>query len=61
MSYYPPQQPQPAYGYPPQQGYAQPPPQPIYIQQQPQRNDNDGCCCGLCAGLTCCLCLDCLF
>ncbi|KAG5359175.1 hypothetical protein CJU90_3909 [Yarrowia sp. C11] len=72
--YYAPQQPQQAYGqggyqqggyqqggYQQPQYYQQGPPQPVYVQQQqPQKGGND-CCCGLCAGLACCLCLDCLF
>tara|TARA_R110002003_G_scaffold391_13_gene19493 strand:- start:161 stop:967 length:807 start_codon:yes stop_codon:yes gene_type:complete len=66
QGYGPPQgygQPQQGYGQP-QQGmhYQQgPPPQGMYPQQQKGSSAGGGLFAGLCAGLACCCCLDCLF
>ncbi|KAK9458497.1 uncharacterized protein V1516DRAFT_682580 [Lipomyces oligophaga] len=50
----------PQQGYP-QQGYqGQQQPNTVYVQQQPQRSDSDGCLMGCCAALCVCCTLDAL-
>ncbi|KAH3920167.1 hypothetical protein HBH56_000760 [Parastagonospora nodorum] len=51
------------YGQPQQQMHYQqgPPPQGMYPQQQQKGGAGGGLFAGLCAGLACCCCLDCLF
>ncbi|KAH7075015.1 hypothetical protein FB567DRAFT_596962 [Paraphoma chrysanthemicola] len=59
---YPPQgYPQQNYGQQQPMQYQQGPPQGMYPQQQKGSGAGGGLFAGLCAGLACCCCLDCLF